>query len=85
MFKYYVRNALNNSVTVIVSSNRMKALQKGRSYFGTSQVVLMNMQQCATKNISLRLISKKADMVSVVTTFEVEFDMFSASLNIKDK
>ena len=37
------------------------------------------------KNISLRLISKKADMVSVVTTIEVEFDMFSASLNIKDK
>ena len=32
--KYFVVNRLNGAVEVVVSENRMKAMQKGRSIFG---------------------------------------------------
>tara|TARA_R100001163_G_scaffold56373_1_gene44077 strand:+ start:437 stop:565 length:129 start_codon:yes stop_codon:yes gene_type:complete len=38
MKEYYIKNMLNNIVTVVVSKNRYNAIEKGIKYFGVNQV-----------------------------------------------
>lgn len=42
--KYYIKNVLNNSVTLVVSENRIKALKEARDYFNTTQVRILSVQ-----------------------------------------
>ncbi len=38
MKEYYIKNMLNNIVTVVVSRNRYNAIKKGIKYFGINQI-----------------------------------------------